>query len=97
MVGKGTLVVLPVTSTRNFTLEGSSWDICMSRQERTILTVQIQIPYVAGVGVWRMKIHSQIAGNEKTKVYDCKDNIYILFNPWCKGKKNFVLHFSIIK
>ncbi|KAG8192992.1 hypothetical protein JTE90_028112 [Oedothorax gibbosus] len=84
-VGKGTLIILPVMENKSFTMDSSKWDICMSRQERTIVTLQIQIPYLAGVGLWRMKIHSHIKGSERhVKVFECKESIYILFNPWCK-------------
>lgn len=82
--GKGTLVILPVTNVKHFTRDSSQWDICVSRQERTILTIQIQIPHTAGVGLWRMKIQSKVAGSALTKVHDCKENIYVLFNSWCK-------------
>lgn len=98
---KGTLVFLPITSAKKFNKDNSNWDICVSRHERTILTVQIQIPFNAGIGLWRMKIHSQVAGSERSKTHDCKENIYVLFNPWCKddpvymqdnnGKQEYVL------
>ncbi|XP_035218185.1 hemocyte protein-glutamine gamma-glutamyltransferase-like [Stegodyphus dumicola] len=83
-IGKGTLILLPVTDKKSLTLEPSKWDICLARIERTIVTLQIQIPYMAGVGLWRMKIQSQVSGSEKVKIYESKESIYILFNPWCK-------------
>ncbi|GIY43593.1 hemocyte protein-glutamine gamma-glutamyltransferase [Caerostris extrusa] len=83
--GKGTLIILPVMENRAFTLDSSRWDICMNRKEKSIVTMQIQIPYMAGVGLWRMKIISHAQGNEKNpKTYECSESIYILFNPWCK-------------
>ncbi|GFY46463.1 hemocyte protein-glutamine gamma-glutamyltransferase [Trichonephila inaurata madagascariensis] len=84
-VGKGTLIILPIMENKAFTLDSSKWDICMARKERSIMTMKVQIPYMAGVGLWRMKIQSHIKGNEgNPKIYECKESIYILFNPWCK-------------
>ncbi|XP_054712738.1 hemocyte protein-glutamine gamma-glutamyltransferase-like isoform X2 [Uloborus diversus] len=89
-LNKGTLILLPVTSQKSFTRDPSKWDICQARLERAILTVQIQIPYAAGVGLWRMKIQSKVPGSNKINVFECKDNIYILFNPWCRDDPVFM-------
>ncbi|GBL83080.1 Hemocyte protein-glutamine gamma-glutamyltransferase [Araneus ventricosus] len=90
-VGKGTLVILPVMENKAFTLDSSKWDICMTRKERSIVTMQIQIPYMAGVGLWRMKVLSHVKGNEANpKTFECKESIYILFNPWCKDDPVYI-------
>lgn len=89
----GTLIILPITSSKTFTRDATKWDICCSRQERTVLTLQVQIPHTAGVGLWRMKIISKVVGHNQSKIHDCKENIYVLFNPWCKGKIFIVTQF----
>ncbi|XP_015904318.1 hemocyte protein-glutamine gamma-glutamyltransferase [Parasteatoda tepidariorum] len=89
-IGKGTLIILPVPNNKVFTRDSAHWDACISRQERAILTLQVQIPYTAGVGLWRMKIKSQVAGNEKSVFHECKESIYVLFNPWCKDDPVFL-------
>jgi hypothetical protein len=48
---------------------------------------QVQIPVDVPIGIWKLKIFtgetSEPAG--RLRLYDCPNDIYILFNPWCEG------------
>lgn len=94
-LGKGTLVSLVVTKKTAFDREPSEWDVSLSREERNIITLQVQVPPLAGVGLWRLKIVTllRISGSQEkppSTSFDCKENIYILFNPWCKEDPVFM-------
>lgn len=80
-IGKNTRVSLTVTGDREFMQrDKSDWDIRTHHQDGNILTLQISVSPTAPVGVWSCEIQH---GNE---IHHCRDDIYILFNPYCSGK-----------
>ncbi|XP_076321353.1 hemocyte protein-glutamine gamma-glutamyltransferase-like isoform X2 [Tachypleus tridentatus] len=83
---KGSLVVLPVTVKNKFTKNIDHWDIRLHRHNGAVITLQVQIPANTAVGVWKMKITSMLIISGKPvslpNTYECKEDIYILFNPW---------------
>lgn len=39
------------------------------------------------VGIWRLQIFTgEASSSDKLRLYDCPNDVYILFNPWCEGQ-----------
>ncbi|XP_076318292.1 hemocyte protein-glutamine gamma-glutamyltransferase-like [Tachypleus tridentatus] len=88
-VAKGTLVVLPIKSNDSFKEDNTQWDVRLHSYNRSQVTVQVHIPVSVGIGIWKMKVISLLRSSDSqpvssSKTYKCKENIYILFNPWNK-------------
>ena len=86
LLGKKTLIYLPVTSNREFTKDSSRWDARTHRIDGNIVTVQVHIPANVAVGVWRLRVSTKQNGSRLIKSFDSRERIYVLFNAWCKGK-----------
>jgi len=85
-VTKGTKVVLPFRLTqREFTRAPSSWDVRLHQQDGVIITLQVNIPPTALVGLWRCVIETTTVNpGSRVEEFRCKDDMYILFNPFCR-------------
>lgn len=44
------------------------------------------MPASVAVGVWKLRVSTKQQGHKNIKSFDLKNNIYVLFNPWSKGK-----------
>ncbi|XP_013781493.1 hemocyte protein-glutamine gamma-glutamyltransferase isoform X3 [Limulus polyphemus] len=88
LITKGTLVMLPVSGSDSFTKDKAQWDVRLHHHDGAVITLQIQIPATVAVGVWKMKVITQLISrgqpNLSPVTHECKDNLYVLFNPWCK-------------
>jgi len=46
----------------------------------------VQIPVSAQVGIWRCNIQTNRSGRRDARNdFSYEEDIYVLFNPWCKG------------
>ena len=50
--------------------------------------LQIQIPFDCLVGDWSASIQTVSGGSmgRRRAEFKCRENVYILFNPWCEGQ-----------
>ena len=58
----------------------------MRNIERNRVTLQVRIPADAAVGVWRLRISTKPQGSRNIKTFEVNNKIYLLFNPWNRGK-----------
>ncbi|XP_045458778.1 hemocyte protein-glutamine gamma-glutamyltransferase-like [Melitaea cinxia] len=71
--------------------EMDKWDISVQRQDGDTITFQVHIPASAPVGVWNCWIQTQRVGQRDNRHdYKCDEDIYILFNPWCREDTVFM-------
>jgi len=84
LLGKKTLIYLPVTPNRDFTKDSSRWDARTHRIDGNVVTVQVHVPAHVAVGVWRMRVSTKAQGSRQIRSFDARERIYILFNAWCK-------------
>lgn len=84
---KGTRVVLPFRMTqREFTRAPHKWDVRLHQQDNSVVTLQVNIPPNALVGLWRCVIETTTTTpGARVEEFKCRDDIYILFNPFCRG------------
>ncbi|XP_041970639.1 hemocyte protein-glutamine gamma-glutamyltransferase-like [Aricia agestis] len=65
--------------------ELDKWDLSILRQDGNTVTFQVRIPVTAPVGVWNCWVQTNRVGQRDNRNdYKCDEEIYILFNPWCK-------------
>lgn len=85
-VAKGTKVVLPFRMTqREFTRAPHKWDIRLHQQDSFVITLQVNIPPNALVGLWRCVIETtSTTPGARVEEFKCRDDVYILFNPFCR-------------
>ncbi|EFX83535.1 hypothetical protein DAPPUDRAFT_301901 [Daphnia pulex] len=85
-VTKGTKVVLPFRmNQREFNRAPQKWDMRLHQQEGFNITFQVHIPANALVGLWRVTIETTTATpGARVDEFRFKDDIYILFNPFCR-------------
>ena len=86
LLGKRTLIYLPVTPSKEFTRNPIHWDSRMYKVDANVVTVQVQIPANVAVGIWRLRASTKQQGSRNIKSFDAREKIYVLFNAWCKGK-----------
>ncbi|XP_046444079.1 hemocyte protein-glutamine gamma-glutamyltransferase-like isoform X1 [Daphnia pulex] len=85
-VTKGTKVVLPFRmNQREFNRAPQKWDMRLHQQEGFNITFQVHIPANALVGLWRVTIETTTTTpGARVDEFRFKDDIYILFNPFCR-------------
>nr|CAH0113585.1 unnamed protein product [Daphnia galeata] len=68
------------------TKESDQWDIRVVGKDADTITLQVQIPVDAPIGIWKLRIFTGATDEpaERLRLYDCPNDIYILFNPWCE-------------
>ena len=51
--------------------------------------IDINPPATVAIGEWSLIVDTKTKLDKKTKIYryEHPDDIYMLFNPWCKGKE----------
>ncbi|CAH2104455.1 unnamed protein product [Euphydryas editha] len=71
--------------------EMDRWDISVQRQDGDTITFQVHIPASAPVGVWNCWVQTHRVGQRDNRHdYKCDEDIYILFNPWCREDAVFM-------
>lgn len=67
------------------------WDISVQRQDGNTITFQVHVPATAPVGVWNCWVQTNRYGQRDNRQdYKCDEDIYILFNPWCREDTVFM-------
>ncbi|CAK1550055.1 unnamed protein product [Leptosia nina] len=65
--------------------ESEKWDINIHRQDGNTITFQVSIPPTAPVGLWNCWVQtSRLGQRDNRHDYKCDEDIYIIFNPWCR-------------
>lgn len=67
------------------------WDISIQRQDGNTITFQVHVPATAPVGVWNCWVQTNRYGQRDNRHdYKCDEDIYMLFNPWCREDSVFM-------
>lgn len=65
--------------------ETEKWDLSIQRLDGNTITFQVHVPASAPVGLWNCWIQTHRNGQRDNRQdYKCDEDIYILFNPWCR-------------
>lgn len=91
LLGKKTLIYLPVTTNGEFTKDSSRWDARTHRVDGNVITVQVHVPANVAVGVWRLRVSTKQQGSRAIRSFDVRERMYIIFNAWCKGMSSRII------
>lgn len=71
--------------------EMDRWEISIQRQDSNTVTFQVHVPATAPVGLWHCWVQTNRQGQRDNRYdYKCEEDIYILFNPWCREDSVFM-------
>lgn len=82
MLSRSTLVIVHLVDK----LDNKSWEAKIIEQKDTRIKLSINTPPTAPIGHYQLSVITWTPKGSNT--YSCKpeNDIYLLFNPWCKGK-----------
>jgi len=80
---KGTRISL-ILSDRDVDKEWGAWIL---KNEDKKLSVRINTPPTCYVGIWKLQVETIKKVDNKNIIFEYThdQDIYVLFNPWCKG------------
>jgi transglutaminase 1 len=62
------------------------WSCHLIKNEDCTVDIEVHPPANIAIGDWSFSIITKTRGQRKSLCFEHKDNFFILFNPWCKGK-----------
>ncbi|XP_017782167.1 PREDICTED: hemocyte protein-glutamine gamma-glutamyltransferase-like [Nicrophorus vespilloides] len=84
---QGTRAILPVFPNKK-TLNNKNldrWEMCLNQQYGNTLMLTLRIPANVPVGIWHCSVQTNIKGDRtRRQDHQVVEDIYILFNPWCR-------------
>ena len=88
-ISKRTEVHLSLSSKVNT----KGWDAKIESKGENTIKVRVTTPANCFVGKWTLLIDNvkETGGSYEVHRYYHEPKIYILFNPWCKGRQDFIL------
>lgn len=81
MVSKSTHVIIPLVDP----LEDKRWEAKIVEQNGNKVKLSVNSPASAVCGLYGLTVTTGSAKSETTTIHNCDENIFVLFNPWCKG------------
>ncbi|CAC5397823.1 TGM1 [Mytilus coruscus] len=68
------------------------WGARILKYAKKRLSIRINTPPTCYVGIWKLQIETFVKSDNKTVIFDSwhDQNIYILFNPWCKDDQVYL-------
>lgn len=88
-VSKGTQVNVPLVEN----LEDGRWEAAVVKQEGNRIRLSVNSPATAAVGRYQLTVETTCRGGHAVSTHNPANDVYILFNPWCKGKTLLFNHF----
>lgn len=83
-MSKGTQVNVPVVEN----LEGGRWGAAVVKQEGNQIHLSVNTSATAAVGRYQLLVETTCTGGHAVSTHNPNNDVFILFNPWCEGKKN---------
>lgn len=84
-VSKGTHVVVPLVEN----LKNDRWEAAVVKQDGNRLKLSVNSPATAVIGRYQLIVETSCASGQFISTHDPANDIYVLFNPWCRGRKAF--------
>ena len=78
---KGTHVIMPLVEVATDPL----WEATVVKQDGNRINLKVKSPPTAAIGRYRLTVETNCASGRAVSVHDPANDIYLLFNPWCKG------------
>ncbi|KAL4635358.1 protein-glutamine gamma-glutamyltransferase K [Arapaima gigas] len=80
LVSKGTHVVVPTVEE----LQNKGWEAKMAEQKGNKIRLSVNSPPTALIGQYQLTVATQSPKGGAMSTHDPKNDIYMLFNPWCE-------------
>jgi len=82
-VPKGTQAVLPILFDTEFHRAPYQWDVRFIKKEANIMSLEVFVPVVSPVGIWRCVVETSTKEYPGSKLqHRCAEDIYVIFNPF---------------
>uniref|UniRef100_A0A3B4X5F4 Protein-glutamine gamma-glutamyltransferase K n=1 Tax=Seriola lalandi dorsalis TaxID=1841481 RepID=A0A3B4X5F4_SERLL len=82
-VSKGTHVIIPLVEE----LEDDGWEAAVVSQDDKRIKLSVHSPPTAAIGRYKLTVETSGASGRAVSTHDPANDIYMLFNPWCEGKR----------
>lgn len=84
---RGTRGVNTVTNRDTYLTDLEAWGVRMIGVSGMDLSVEVRSPKDSPVGIWQLNVETTVVGSKKApNTYNYQKDIYLLFNPWMKGR-----------
>lgn len=83
-VAKGTHAIVPLVEH----LEDGRWEAKIVKQKGNRVQLSVNSVPTAVIGAYRLSVVTSGLKAEHKSVHESTDALYMLFNPWCEGKKS---------
>lgn len=81
-VAKKTHTIIPLVDA----LEDDRWEAKIVEQEGNRVKLSVNSTPTAVIGRYRLSVVTSALTADLTSIYESKNDVYMLFNPWCEGK-----------
>lgn len=81
-MSKGTQVNVPLVEN----LEEGRWGAAVVEQDGNRLQLSVNSPATAAIGRYQLAVETTCTGGRAVSTHNPANDVYMLFNPWCKGK-----------
>lgn len=82
-VSKGTHVIVPLVEN----LKNDQWEAAVVKQDGKRLKLSVNSPPTAAIGQYQLAVETSCASGQFISTHDPANDIFMLFNPWCRGRK----------
>lgn len=83
VVSKGTLVTIPLVEE----LKDNCWEAKIVERKGNKIKLSVNSTPTAPIGQYKLTVATQTPNGNSTSTYKPENDIYMLFNPWCEGKR----------
>lgn len=91
-VFRGTRGIDIVTARDSYLTDLEAWGVRMIGVNGTDLSIQVRSPVDSPVGIWQLNVETTIKDSKSApNTYQYDNDIYLLFNPWCKGISSYII------
>lgn len=84
-VSKGTHVIVPLVEN----LKNDRWEAVVVKRDSNRLKLSVNSPPTAVIGQYQLAVETSCASGQFISTHDPANDIFVLFNPWCRGRKAF--------
>ncbi|XP_068599342.1 protein-glutamine gamma-glutamyltransferase K-like [Brachionichthys hirsutus] len=85
-VSKGSHVIIPLVEA----LQDKRWEAALVGQDGDRIKLSVNSPATAIVGRYRLMVETDCGNSQTISTHDYSNDIYLLFNPWCKDDAVFL-------
>lgn len=87
---RGTHAVNTVNNRDEYLSDLEAWGVRLISADGNDLSLEVRSPVDSPVGIWSLNVETTILDSrEPPTTYKYEKDIYLLFNPWVKGKSSF--------